>query len=66
MSKLLGIKLENFKSFKSLDLPIPRGFTAIVGPNGAGKCLLGETFLYLGDNKKVSFEDLFENIKKKL
>jgi len=64
MSKLLGIKLENFKSFKSLDLPIPRGFTAIVGPNGAGKCLLGETFLYLGDNKKVSFEDLFENIKK--
>ena len=64
MSKLLGIKLENFKSFKSLDLPIPKGFTAIVGPNGAGKCLLGETFLYLGDNKKITFEKLFENIKK--
>ncbi|HIP93689.1 MAG TPA: hypothetical protein EYH39_04700 [Desulfurobacteriaceae bacterium] len=64
MSKLLGIKLENFKSFKELDLPIPKGFTAIVGPNGAGKCLLGDTLLYLGNNKKVKFENLFENIKK--
>ncbi len=64
MSKLLGIKLENFKSFKSLDLPIPKGFTAIVGPNGAGKCLLGETYLYLDNKKKIQFENLFETIKK--
>ena len=63
MAKLLGIKLENFKSFKNLDLPIPEGFTAIVGPNGAGKCLLGNSLLHL-DTGKISIEKLFEKIKK--
>ena len=37
MTRLIKIRLKNFKSFKKAEIPIGNGFTAIVGSNGSGK-----------------------------
>ena len=37
MGKIDKIRLKNFKSFKSVAIPVSSGYTTIVGPNGSGK-----------------------------
>jgi len=37
VGKIDKIRLKNFKSFKSVAIPISSGYTTIVGPNGSGK-----------------------------
>jgi len=37
MIHISRVSLRNFKSFRRISIPIPSGFTAIVGPNGSGK-----------------------------
>jgi len=37
VGKIDKIKLKNFKSFKSVAIPVSSGYTTIVGPNGSGK-----------------------------
>ena len=37
MVKIDKIMLKNFKSFKSVAIPVSSGYTTIVGPNGSGK-----------------------------
>ncbi len=55
-------KVRNFKSFKSVDIPLPNGFICLTGPNGSGKSnfidgvrfALGETSLKAIRSKKVN------------
>lgn len=55
------LKLRNFKSFKFMDVPLPRTFLCLAGPNGSGKSnftdairfVLGETSLKSLRAKKV-------------
>ncbi|MDO8553371.1 MAG: AAA family ATPase [Candidatus Micrarchaeota archaeon] len=55
------IKLRNFKSFKFIDVPLPRTFLCLAGPNGSGKSnftdgirfVMGETSLKSLRAKKV-------------
>ena len=47
MTKLLKLKLKNFKSFKRAELPIADGFTAIVGSNGSGKSNILDAILFV-------------------
>lgn len=46
MVKLQKLVLRNFKSFKKADIPISRGFTAIVGSNGSGKTNILDGLLF--------------------
>mmetsp|Transcript_16480 Transcript_16480/g.24807 ORF Transcript_16480/g.24807 Transcript_16480/m.24807 type:complete len:142 (+) Transcript_16480:163-588(+) len=39
-------KIENFKSIKSLNLRLERGFTVLTGPNGSGKSNVLEAILF--------------------
>ncbi|HEX7670401.1 MAG TPA: AAA family ATPase, partial [Polyangiaceae bacterium] len=57
MSKLLGIRIKNFKSFSDLPLgqveygsgaPLPR-FACFIGPNGSGKSTLLDAFGFVAD-----------------
>ncbi|MBS3067862.1 AAA family ATPase [Candidatus Micrarchaeota archaeon] len=53
MISISRLKLRNFKSFKIIDIPVPRTFLCFAGPNGSGKSniqdgirfALGETSL---------------------
>ena len=47
MVKLQKLVLRNFKSFKKADIPISKGFTAIVGSNGSGKTNILDALLFV-------------------
>jgi chromosome segregation protein len=47
MTKLLKLSLKNFKSFKKAEIPITKGFTAIVGSNGSGKSNILDALLFV-------------------
>ncbi len=47
MTKLVKLTLKNFKSFKKAELPISKGFTAIVGSNGSGKSNILDALLFV-------------------
>lgn len=47
MVKLQKLVLRNFKSFRKADIPISKGFTAIVGSNGSGKTNILDALLFV-------------------
>ena len=47
MVKLQKLVLRNFKSFKKADIPLSKGFTAIVGSNGSGKTNVLDALLFV-------------------
>jgi len=47
MVKLQKLILRNFKSFRKADIPLSRGFTAIVGSNGSGKTNILDALLFV-------------------
>ena len=47
MTRLVKLTLKNFKSFKKAEVPISRGFTAIVGSNGSGKSNILDALLFV-------------------
>jgi len=47
MTRLVKLSLRNFKSFKKAEVPISKGFTAIVGSNGSGKSNLLDALLFV-------------------
>ncbi len=47
MTKLVKLILKNFKSFKKAEIPIGKGFTAIVGSNGSGKSNVLDALLFV-------------------
>jgi len=47
MTRLIKLTLKNFKSFKRAEIPISKGFTAIVGSNGSGKSNVLDALLFV-------------------
>ncbi|MFA6065152.1 MAG: AAA family ATPase [archaeon] len=47
MTRLIKLTLKNFKSFKKAEIPISKGFTAIVGSNGSGKSNILDGLLFV-------------------
>ena len=47
MTRLIKLTLKDFKSFKKAEIPISKGFTAIVGSNGSGKSNILDGLLFV-------------------
>ncbi|HLY30967.1 MAG TPA: AAA family ATPase, partial [Ktedonobacterales bacterium] len=62
MAYLKRLELHGFKSFaQRCALEFSPGVTAIVGPNGSGKCTSGDALVTLSDGSEVEIRDLVEN-----
>ncbi len=46
MIKLKKLKLKNFKSFQTADIPLNKGFTVVAGANGSGKSNILDGLLF--------------------
>lgn len=46
MTRITGLKLKNFKSFRKAEIPISEGFTAIAGANASGKSNVLDSILF--------------------
>ncbi|HEU4784525.1 MAG TPA: AAA family ATPase, partial [Ktedonobacterales bacterium] len=58
---LKRLELHGFKSFAPRTvLEFSPGITAIVGPNGSGKCLVGESLVTLADGRDVPIASLVD------
>ena len=60
MLHISHLKMKNFKSFKALNVNIPPSFICFAGPNGAGKCVDGDTEILLADGSHARIRDLVE------
>ncbi len=59
---LKEIEMENFKSFgRKVNVPFLQGYTAITGPNGSGKCVVGDTRVWLPDGEERTISGLVEH-----
>ncbi|HEX8996848.1 MAG TPA: chromosome segregation protein SMC [Ktedonobacterales bacterium] len=58
---LKRLELQGFKSFAPrTTLEFSPGVTAIVGPNGSGKCLVGSSLVTLDDGRRIAIRDLVD------
>jgi len=68
MVRLEKIVIQGFKSFKrKTSIPFADGFSVITGPNGAGKCVDGDTEIFLSTGVKKArdvVDSAFVNAKK--
>jgi len=54
--------MQGFKSFAHpTEMVFDRNLSVIVGPNGAGKCVVGNTLVQLADGSVVRIDDLVNN-----
>jgi chromosome segregation protein len=61
MVRIEKIKFRDFKSFRNNIIPFVDGFTTIVGPNGSGKCLRGDSEVLLASGRKKRIDELVVN-----
>ncbi len=67
MTKINKILMHGFKSFaKRTEMPFGDKFNIILGPNGSGKCVVGDTKVQLADGSSIEIQKLVENNIKKL
>lgn len=51
--------MQGFKSFaKRTEVPFDNGLSVIIGPNGSGKCVTGDTLVQLADGSLIRINDL--------
>ncbi|MBI4447520.1 chromosome segregation protein SMC [Candidatus Woesearchaeota archaeon] len=61
MTKIKSLTLNGFKSFaKKTEIPFGDKFNIILGPNGSGKCVRGDTLVQLSDGSLVPIGELVE------
>ena len=66
MTRIEKLELQGFKSFaKKTIITFPTNFSCIAGPNGSGKCLVGNSELILGNGNKRIIKDIVESAIKK-
>ncbi|MBI5229404.1 hypothetical protein HY991_04790 [Candidatus Micrarchaeota archaeon] len=53
--------LKNFKSFPSAAIQFDKGISTIVGPNGSGKCLRGDSLVFLSDGNLKPISAIVES-----
>ena len=63
MFKLQRLEITGFKSFADYTEIVftGNGITAVVGPNGCGKCVSGDTLITLSDGQEIPIRELVEN-----
>ena len=66
MFKLQKLEITGFKSFADYTEVIftGDGITAVVGPNGCGKCVSGDTLITLSNGKEIQIKELVESALK--
>jgi len=62
MFKLQRLEITGFKSFADYTEIVftGNGITAVVGPNGCGKCVSGDTMVTLSNGKEIQIRELVE------
>ncbi|MBI2044777.1 AAA family ATPase [Candidatus Pacearchaeota archaeon] len=59
MTFIKRLVMHGFKSFpRKTELPFTQGINVILGPNGSGKCVVGETLVSLGENTNVRIDEI--------
>lgn len=59
--RLKRLTLHGFKTFADrTEIEFAPGVTAVVGPNGSGKCVTGDTLVTLSDGRDAPIRDLVE------
>src|SRR5215475_6743053 len=63
MLRFEKLSIQGFKSFcDPTEVAFDEeGITAVVGPNGCGKCVDGDTLVTLADGREVAIRDLVES-----
>jgi chromosome segregation protein len=61
MIHISKVKIRNFKSFKLVNIDLPRSFVCLAGPNGSGKCVDGDTEVLLSDGTNEKIRDLVDH-----
>ncbi|HQU83205.1 MAG TPA: hypothetical protein PKY59_08780, partial [Pyrinomonadaceae bacterium] len=63
MFKLQRLEITGFKSFADYTEIVftGNGITAVVGPNGCGKCVSGDTLITLSDGRELEIREIVEN-----
>ena len=67
MFKLQRLEITGFKSFADYTEVVftGNGITAVVGPNGCGKCVSGDTLITLANGAEIEIRQLVENALQK-